>query len=114
VETTVFRVAQEAVTNTVKHARAHSVVVKLAYGRRTVALLVADDGQGFAPDSDLPAPAGSWGTLGMRERAAQLGGKLFIRSADGSGTKVELRVPTRRPRGFPDRGIAGDGSGNVL
>jgi signal transduction histidine kinase len=93
VETVLFRVAQEAVANVVKHAAAHTVRVVLAYEPRSVRLAVIDDGVGFPVDPDLRTYAGHWGLLGMRERASQLRGKLAVRSAPGSGTKVLLRVP---------------------
>jgi signal transduction histidine kinase len=94
-ETVVFRVAQEAVTNVVKHAAAHTARVTLAYEDRSVRLTVADDGSGFTVDPDRRTYAGHWGLLGMRERASQLRGKLIVRSAPGAGTKVVLRVPSR-------------------
>lgn len=94
-ETVVFRVAQEAVTNVVKHAAAHTARVTLAYRDRSVRLIVADDGVGFSVDPDRRTFAGHWGLLGMRERASQLRGKLVIRSAPGAGTRVMLRVPCR-------------------
>jgi signal transduction histidine kinase len=98
VETVVFRVAQEAVANVVKHAEAHTVRVVLAYERRYVRLVVADDGRGFTVDPDLRTYAGHWGLLGMRERASQLRAKLSVLSAPGEGTKVVLRVPNRAAR----------------
>jgi signal transduction histidine kinase len=93
VETVLFRVAQEAVANVVKHASAHTVRVVLIYEPRSVRLAVIDDGVGFPVDPDLRTYAGHWGLLGMRERASQLRGKLAVRSAPGSGTRVLLRVP---------------------
>ena len=98
VETVVFRVAQEAVANAVKHAAARTVRVRLAYGQSRLRLTVTDDGRGFAVDPDLRSYAGHWGLLGMRERASQLRGRLELRSAPGEGTKVVLTVPTRFAR----------------
>lgn len=95
VETVLFRVAQEAITNVVKHAGAHTVRVALSYDPRSVRLVVVDDGSGFDVDPDLRTYAGHWGLLGMRERASQLRGKLAVRSAPGEGTKIVLRVPDR-------------------
>jgi signal transduction histidine kinase len=94
-ETVVFRVAQEAITNVVKHAAANTAHVTLCYEDRGVRLTVADDGRGFSVDPDRRTYAGHWGLLGMRERASQLHGKLVVRSAPGAGTKVVLRVPSR-------------------
>jgi signal transduction histidine kinase len=93
-ETVVFRVAQEAVANVVKHASAHAVRVTLAYENSSVRLTVADDGCGFTVDADFRTYAGHWGLLGMRERASQLRGKFVVRSAPGQGTRIVLQVPS--------------------
>jgi signal transduction histidine kinase len=93
VETVVFRVAQEAIANVVKHAAARRVRVVLSYERRSARLAVADDGCGFIVHPDLHTYAGHWGLLGMRERASQLRGTLVVRSTPGEGTKVVLHVP---------------------
>ena len=100
VEAVVFRVAQEAIANAVKHAAARTVRVALAYGPRGVRLEVTDDGRGFTVDPDFRAYAGHWGLLGMRERAIQLHAKLTVESAVGAGTALVLRVPytAARPR----------------
>jgi signal transduction histidine kinase len=100
-ETVVFRVAQEAVTNIVKHAAAHRARVTLSYEDRSVRLTVADDGMGFNVDPERRTYAGHWGLLGMRERASQLRGKLVVRSARGTGTTIVLRVPSRDPQRTP-------------
>jgi signal transduction histidine kinase len=94
-ETVVFRVAQEAVTNIVKHAAAHRARVTLSYEDRSVRITVADDGTGFTVDPGRRTYAGHWGLLGMRERASQHRGKLMVRSAQGSGTTIMLRLPSR-------------------
>jgi signal transduction histidine kinase len=94
-ETALYRVAQEAITNVVKHSAAHTAHVTLSYEDRSVRLIVADDGSGFSVDPDRRTYAGHWGLLGMRERASQLRGRLVVRSAPGAGTKVVLRVPSR-------------------
>jgi signal transduction histidine kinase len=95
VESVMFRVASEAVTNVVRHAHARTVRVMLIYGDRSVRLAVQDDGRGFAVDPDLRTYAGHWGLLGMRERASQLRGRFRVRSAPGAGTKIMLQVPSR-------------------
>lgn len=93
VETAIYRVAQAAVANVVQHAAASTLRVVLSFRQRSVKLVVADDGRGFAVDPDLHSYAGRWGLLGMRERASQLGGTVAIRSAPGEGTEVTLRMP---------------------
>lgn len=95
VETAVYRVAQAAVANVVQHAAAHTLRVVLSFRNRSVKLVVADDGRGFAVDPDLHTYSGRWGLLGMRERASDLGGTVAIRSALGEGTEVTLRLPRR-------------------
>jgi PAS domain S-box-containing protein len=93
VEAVVVRVAQEAITNVVKHADARTVRVRLSFETRRVRLSVIDDGQGFAVEADFQAYGGHWGLLGMRERASQIHGKLALRSSPGHGTEVVLLVP---------------------
>jgi len=87
-ETALYRVAQEALNNALRHAGASGVTVSLAKTPRQVVLEVSDDGHGFAPD----APSGGLGLASMRERAASAGGKLAIRSTP-RGTTVRMTVP---------------------
>src|ERR1700751_5252408 len=87
-ETALYRVAQEALNNALRHAGASGVTVSLAKTPRQVVLEVSDDGHGFAPD----APSGGLGLASMRERAASAGGKLTVRSTP-SGTTVRMTVP---------------------
>jgi len=89
VETALYRIVQEAVTNTIKHGRAKRAVIEVCERATAVELVVRDDGRGF----DADAPADGFGLLGMRERVALLGGELEIRSAAGQGTTVKARMP---------------------
>jgi PAS domain S-box-containing protein len=95
VESTMYRVAQEALTNVLKHARARQV--DLAFERHAdhVSLIIEDDGVGF--DASTPADdrhgAGGFGLVGMRERAAIIGADLQIESTVGRGTTIFVRVP---------------------
>jgi PAS domain S-box-containing protein len=93
VEAVVVRVAQEAITNVIKHAEARTVWVTLSFEARRIRLSVIDDGQGFTVASDFQGYGGHWGLLGMRERTSQVRGKLSLQSAPGHGTKVVLLVP---------------------
>jgi PAS domain S-box-containing protein len=93
VEAVVVRVAQEAITNTVKHAAARTLRVRCTYGGHRLRVSIADDGKGFTVDPDFRGYGGHWGLLGMRERAGQIGGRLRVGSAPGQGTKVLLLVP---------------------
>ena len=89
--TTVFRVLQESLTNAAKHSRATQVEVNLVREAGQVVLTVIDNGRGFAPAAG--APAGSFGLLGLRERAYLIGGTIELDAAPGRGTRVELRIP---------------------
>ncbi|MET7392799.1 GAF domain-containing sensor histidine kinase [Dactylosporangium sp. NPDC005572] len=95
--TSLFRVAQEAVHNIVKHAAAGRAVIRLVRHGRMVALTVSDDGRGFEPTQRRPpqAPAATvpHGLHGMAERVHLIGGELLIRSRSGEGTMIEVRVP---------------------
>ncbi len=89
-----FRIAQEALTNVVKHARASRVDVELASTAEGILLRVADDGRGFSPpEVEEQGDLRHVGLTGMRERAEMLGGCLRIDSAPGRGTRVEVLVP---------------------
>ena len=88
VETTLYRVACEALTNVVRHARARSCRVALTHAEGNVALGVEDDGVGFAPAAEPGV-----GLRSMAERAAELGGRLVLRSGESRGAVVELTLP---------------------
>jgi two-component system sensor histidine kinase UhpB len=92
IETTIYRLAQEALNNVVRHARATRVDIVLEYTDAHVSLIVEDNGIGFSPTAGRTDPEG-FGLIGMRERAALAGGDVQIESAPGSGTTVILRVP---------------------
>ncbi len=97
VETACFRVAQEAVTNVVRHARAKTVIVELDRTPEVLHLVVRDDGVGFdVVMAQQRAQQGtSLGLLGMRERVALLGGELDFNSAPGRGTEVHAFFPVQ-------------------
>lgn len=94
-ETALYRIAQEALTNVVKHSEAHSVSVLLERRDTKVVLVVEDDGKGFDVEAVIGsgAPASKLGILGMEERAALVGGSLTIESRSGGGTAVFAEVP---------------------
>jgi signal transduction histidine kinase len=90
----VYRIGSEALANAVRHARARSVEVALAYADDGLLLSVNDDGQGIADEVlSTGVRPGHWGLPGMRERAARLGGSLELASKPGEGTAVILRIP---------------------
>jgi two-component system sensor histidine kinase UhpB len=94
VETLVFRVAQEALTNAVKHARAASARVELRRQGNFLSLRIEDSGAGFDAAAVLASPDQdrSFGLRGMRDRVHLLGGRFALRSSPGSGTVVEAEV----------------------
>jgi signal transduction histidine kinase len=89
-ETAIFRITQEALTNVVKHADANAVRVTLACGERSVALTVEDDGRGF---SHARGADDGFGLIGIRERVASLNGALDIESNVGAGTRLAIELP---------------------
>lgn len=88
-----FRVAQEALTNAVKHGRARQITVEVHHHGGRLALRVADNGAGFELTAAPGLGTGHFGLHGLRERAARLGGTLTIESAPGRGTTISLEVP---------------------
>jgi signal transduction histidine kinase len=93
-EAAMYRVAQEALHNALRHAGAGQVGVRLARTPRRVSLEVSDDGHGFMPE----APSGGVGLASMRERASAAGGRLTIRSGP-AGTRVRMTVPAVSRKG---------------
>ncbi|MGP0076584.1 MAG: two-component regulator propeller domain-containing protein [Bryobacteraceae bacterium] len=91
-----LRIAQEAVTNAVKHAHASQVNIHLEMAQRKLSLRVADNGRGFEQDEAFSEVGGHFGLLGMRERAERLGGELRLHSEPGQGTEVAVTVPLSR------------------
>jgi signal transduction histidine kinase len=91
-ETTIYRIAQEAVTNIVKHAHASRVDVVLEVAPDSLLLIIEDDGIGFDPGIGDNHTTGI-GIRGMRERCALIGATLQIESTPGKGTAVYLRYP---------------------
>ena len=86
-----FRIAQEALTNVVRHAKASKVTIRADRNGGSIMLEIADDGQGC--DTHHATKKGGWGIVGMQERAHHLGGALSLHSVRGKGTIVSLRLP---------------------
>jgi len=91
VATSVYRIAQEALQNVVKHAEAGQARVRLLAHGDTITLEIEDDGKGFSPEASNAATG--YGLPGMRERAELLGGTLEVKSYPGQGTLLRLRFP---------------------
>jgi signal transduction histidine kinase len=91
----VLRIAHEAVTNAVRHARPRTLEVDVRFEDQALELRVRDDGTGFDPGRYLEARDGNhFGLVGLHERTQALGGALAIRSSPGGGgTEVTCRVP---------------------
>jgi signal transduction histidine kinase len=92
VETVLYRIAQEALSNVARHAHAKRASVVLVRRRTEAALLVEDDGSGFEV-STIRRDSASLGILGMEERVALVGGNLSIESTPGRGTSVRAQIP---------------------
>lgn len=86
-----FRITQEALANAVQHAGAHKIKVRLNYSKREVKLEVEDDGKGFSPDQAPGPDQGHFGLTGIRERCANIGAQLELRSSE-SGTLLGVSV----------------------
>lgn len=103
VESTVYRIVQEALTNITKHAKASNVSVVLRYRDSLLVAIVEDDGKGFDVDQVLAsATEKTLGLFGMYERASLVGGKLTIESQSGAGTTVFLEIPLKLPKEVSD------------
>ena len=94
IEIGLFRVAQEALNNVVKHAQASTVRVRIEFAPAGVTLVIEDDGRGFDASNE-ESPAGHFGLMGMRERLQLLQGKFMIKSNPGKGTKVMITAPLK-------------------
>jgi signal transduction histidine kinase len=97
VEHALFRVVQEGLTNTLKHADAREIVLELEYGAESVSCALRDDGAGFTDSGERTEE--QCGLESMRERMLQVGGALRIETAPGEGTAVIATAPLRRTRG---------------
>jgi len=92
IETTLYRVVQEAVLNVVKHARARSVIIRVEHGRTHIRCSIRDDGVGFDAGGQPKGPRGL-GLLGIGHRVETLGGRLEIRTRPGQGTTLVVGIP---------------------
>ena len=89
IESTVYRLVQEAINNTVKHAQAEKLDVEVVEAAGTVLVTIRDDGSGF----ETSRPAGGFGLVGMQERVELVDGRLVIDSTPGGGTVVRAEIP---------------------
>jgi NarL family two-component system sensor histidine kinase LiaS len=90
IEDHLFRIVQEALSNTMRHSRADKMEIKLQHRTDYVRLYIRDNGIGFDMDSKKQA---SYGLITMRERVSEIGGAMELVSAPGKGTRIEIRIP---------------------
>ena len=97
IETVLFRIVQEALTNVAKHARAQQAIISLRFDSDPIELCIQDSGIGMTPEQihRRRTRYQGWGLAGIQERAALVGGVLDIDSAPGRGTRLTIRIPLR-------------------
>jgi signal transduction histidine kinase/ligand-binding sensor domain-containing protein len=105
IEKNVFRIAQEAVANAIRHAAARRIEIELRFEREQAQIFIRDDGRGF----DQAATAGGFGLTSMRERAAHIGAALRVRSDALEGTSVTVTIPVAPPERAPALALAAAG-----
>jgi signal transduction histidine kinase len=93
IEDNLLRMAQEALTNVIKHAAATKARVELDFGVKNIVLLIQDNGKGFNPNECAGSNDGHFGLMGISERTKRLDGQFSIVSAPGTGTTVRITVP---------------------
>jgi ligand-binding sensor domain-containing protein/signal transduction histidine kinase len=91
----VYRIGREAVVNAFRHSHAKHITVEVSYLENQLRVLISDDGCGINPEVLQSGRDGHWGLSGMRERAERIKARLKVRSRIGSGTEVELSVPSK-------------------
>ncbi len=107
IKTALFRVAQEALINVLKHADADSASVILKYGEEDVVLIIEDDGCGFDVGIIRGGERKSWGLMGMQERANLFGGEFKLQSRIGQGTRVRVTMPNSEKEEKDDTSASG-------
>jgi signal transduction histidine kinase len=103
VEENLLRIAQEALTNVIKHSGATRTEIELDYGPKNVVLQVKDNGKGFALDECAGPREGHFGLLGISERVKRLHGEIAFSSAPNAGTTVRVKIPIPRESYAPER-----------
>ena len=98
-ETVLYRIVQEALTNVARHAHAHKVAVRLEEDQNEIRAIISDDGRGFDTEKTQKMPGAGqehgWGLVGMHERASLLDGNLTITSRPEQGTRIHVSIPLR-------------------
>jgi signal transduction histidine kinase len=101
-EENLLRIAQESLTNVIKHSGATTATIELDYGAQNVILQIQDNGRGFEQEKSAGPSQGHFGLLGISERAKRLGGELSVASEIGRGTTVRVQVPIEQSSPLPD------------
>lgn len=91
IETVIFRVAQESLSNVIRHSKTPRALMTLTFGKQEVSLTISDSGVGFNTQKTYEPPQG-WGVAGMRERVEAVGGQMIIESSPGNGTTVTVII----------------------
>jgi len=91
VQSNLFRIVQESLTNIMRHAQSKNVLIDLRNDEKTIFLSILDDGKGF----NRNLPTSTLGLLGMQERAIMMSGNFEVESSKGKGTKVKISVPIK-------------------
>jgi signal transduction histidine kinase len=108
-ETALFRICQETLSNVARHAQATAVLVQVGVEGEQVVIDIEDDGKGFDPNAAGQADGRKhWGLMGIRERAEILGGVATVESEPGQGTHVVVRIPLPREPGGAREGTAAE------
>jgi signal transduction histidine kinase len=102
VEENLLRIAQEALTNVVKHAGATTVAIQLAFGPDSITMEIRDNGSGLVADRVAAHGDQHYGLLGMKERTKRIGGRLEVSGPPGEGTTVRITVSLRDPQPVPE------------
>lgn len=97
IEENLLRVAQEALTNIIKHAQATEATITLDYGAQNVILTITDNGVGFVVNQQAGPQEGHFGLLGITERTSRLRGKISLTSEPGKGTTIQALIPVHPP-----------------
>jgi len=106
VEENLLRIGQEAVTNTVKHAKATRIGIHWEFRPEQVVLRINDNGIGFNPETCQGPKDGHFGLLGIRERTERVGGSVKIESVPGTGTVISVEIPLAAANGHSAAPIA--------
>jgi signal transduction histidine kinase len=99
IEDQILRIAQEAVSNAVRHANAGRIEITLTYDVKNIAICIRDDGCGFRDSQNSFASGGHFGLQGMRERASSIGALLHVDGHEGKGTEVLLTLAVEQEIG---------------